>query len=149
MELHESMLSRACGGLGTALLLLSLTACGGGSPPADTTVVNGGGTGTPAGNNDTGTGNSGSGTPPASATYQLAWDAVADPSVTGYRAYYATAPLNSGKILDSIETTGTTLDFVPADHGITAGATLYMAVSALGANGLESPVSEPVSILVE
>ncbi|WP_169923984.1 Ig-like domain-containing protein [Sulfurifustis variabilis] len=85
----------------------------------------------------------------ATASYRASWNAVPDPTVTGYRLYYATAPLGSGQPLGTLDTTATSLVFVPGNHGLMAGATLYLAVTSLGENGAESPLSEQVSILLE
>ena len=83
---------------------------------------------------------------PATGTYVLTWDAVADPTVSGYHVYYGTNPLNTGRIGGVIPTDGPSLEFVPADHGMQAGQTLYMAVTAVSGSGMESAASEPVSI---
>lgn len=125
--------------------VLSLTACGGGgggssggtSPSSTTsggTVSGGGGGGTVA-----------------TSTYTLSWDAVtgAATAVTGYRVYYGTAPLTSQSPLGAIDTTVTSVDFSPGQYKIAAGTTLYMAVSSLGTNGVESPVSQTVSVVVQ
>jgi hypothetical protein len=85
----------------------------------------------------------------ATGVYVLSWDAITDPAVTGYRAYYAITPLSNGNILGTVDTTSTSLEFIPADHGLVAGTTVYMAVSALGANSLESPVSNQVSVTIQ
>lgn len=124
---------------------LSLTACGGGgggnsggTSPNSTTSVG------------TGSGGGGGGTV-ATSTYTLSWDAVtgAATSVTGYRVYYGTAPLTSQSPIGTIDTTVTSVDFSPGQYKIAAGTTLYMAVSSLGANGVESPVSQTVSVVVQ
>ena len=118
----------------TLIAVLVLTACGGGG-------------------SDTGTATStvGVGGPTPTATYTISWDPVTSSSttVTGYRVYYGTASLSSGSMMGTIDTTTTSLDFVPGQHQIAAGQTLYMAVSALGSNGIESPASNTVSITVQ
>ncbi len=125
--------------------VLTLTACGGGgagsssgASPNSTTAGNTGGGG-------------GSGGGTASATYTLSWTPVtgAATAVTGYRVYYGAAPLTSNTPLGSIDTTVASIDFAPVNYKISAGTTLYMAVSTLGVNGAESPVSSTVSVVVQ
>lgn len=124
-------------------LVFLTTACGGGA-------AGGGGDTNAALTDDASNGSSGSGGGSvATGVYVLSWDAVADLNVTGYRAYYAVTPLSNGKILGAVDTALTSLEFTPADYDVAAGTTLYVAVSALGANGLESPVSDQVSIVVQ
>ena len=125
---------------------LSLTACGGGG--------GGGSTGSTSPSSttsgSTGSGGGGGGTV-ATSTYTLSWDAVtgAATSVTGYRVYYGTAPLTSQSPIGTIDTTVTSVDFSPGQYKIAAGTTLYMAVSSLGTTGVESPVSQTVSVVVQ
>ena len=122
------------------ILAMLVVGCGGGGAGADST---GGGS----------TSSSGVAGPQltaiATGAYILSWNAVPDPAVNSYRVYFATGPFSSGKILGQLDTAATSLEFLPGSYGITAGATLYMAVSALGANGLESPVSNQLSIVVQ
>lgn len=111
---------------------LALSACGGGATGSDsgttsTTSTTGGGT--------------------AAGTYILSWDAVS--AANGYRVYYGTAPLTSQSPLGTVDTTVTSIEFSPAQYKIATGATLYMAVSTLGSNGIESPTSKAVSIVVQ
>ena len=122
---------------------LSLTACGGGGGSTSTSPSS-----TTAGSTGSGGGNGG-GT--ASSTYAHSWDAVtgAATTVTGYRVYYGTAPFTSQPPLGTVDTTVTSVDFSPAQYKIAAGTTLYMAVSTLGTNGVESPVSQTVSIVAQ
>lgn len=122
--------------------VLTLSACGGGTgsnagTTTSTASTSGGG----------GTTSTSSGT--ATATYIFSWDTVSAPSVTGYRIYYGTAPLTNQSPLGTIDTTVTSIEFSPAQHQIAVGTELYMAVSALGTNGAESPVSKTVSIMVQ
>lgn len=125
-------------------LSVLVVACGGGG---------GGGAGGagPSGEAGTNTGGlvSTPSTPIASGVYILSWDTVADPAVLGYRVYYATSPFSRGKILGQLDTGATSLEFHPGAYGVTAGSAIYMAVSSLGANGLESPISNQVSIVVQ
>lgn len=121
---------------------LGLSACGGGGGSDST--------GTSPSSTTTGGGGGGGGTP-ATSTYTLSWDAVTGTatSVIGYRVYYGTAPLSSRSPLGTFDTTVTSVDFSPGQYNIAAGTTLYMAVSALGTNGVESPVSQTASIAVQ
>jgi len=124
---------------------LTLTACGGGggdtssTPPSSTT----------AGSTGSGGGGSGGGT--ASSTYTLSWGPVTGTAttVTGYRVYYGTAPFTSQSPLGTINTTVSSIDFAPANYNIAPGTTLYMAVSTLGVNGVESPASQTLSVVVQ
>lgn len=124
----------------TLLALLALTACGGGG---------GGGTDSSGTTTLTTFGGGGGGGSTATATYVLSWDAVSGSSVTGYRVYYGTAPLSSKSPLGTVDTNLTSLEFSPGQYKIAAGTTLYMAVSTLGANGVESPISKTASIVVQ
>lgn len=126
------------------ILAMLVVGCGGGGADAGSTG---------GGSTSTSTSSSGVAGPQitaiATGTYILSWNAVPDPAVNSYRVYFATGPFSSGKILGQLDTAATSLEFLPGSHGIAAGATLYMAVSALGANGLESPVSNQLSIVVQ
>ena len=122
---------------------LSLTACGGGGG------AGGSGSTSPSSTTSGGTGSGGGGGTVATSTYTLSWDAVTGANVTGYRVYYGTAPLTSQSPLGTVDTTVTSVDFSPGQYKIATGTTLYMAVSSLGANGVESPVSQTVSVVVQ
>lgn len=77
---------------------------------------------------------------------------MTDPAVIGYRAYYGTATLLTvGNVRGFVEvpSTSTSLEFTPGTKGLTVGTTLHMVVSALGSNGLESPVSEQALVVLE
>jgi hypothetical protein len=120
------------------LLAAGLTACGGGA--ANTS------------NTSTTTGAGGGSNPvvgPATATYVLSWEPVADSRVTGYHIYYANAPLKTASSAQSV-TVGadSNYTFSPGPAGITIGTTVYLAVSAIGA-GTESPLSDEISVTVE
>jgi len=115
-------------------LSLLLSACGGGA--------------------DSGTSNSpaapslgGGGGVLASGTYMMAWDAVSDPRVTGYKIYYSSAPFTS-MVQPQTITVGNTTSYqlAPGALGISAGTTVYLAVAATGASGMESPLTDTVSI---
>jgi hypothetical protein len=81
-------------------------------------------------------------------TYSLTWDPVVDPRVTGYRLYYSSTPLTSVAAATAIDVATATYVFNPAAAGIARGATIYFAVASLG-GGLESPLSTPVSAIME
>jgi hypothetical protein len=125
----------------TLMALLALTACGGsgggGTDSSGTTTLT------------TTSGGGGGGGSTATATYVLSWSAVSGSSVTGYRVYYGTAPLSSKSPLGTVDTNLTSLEFSPGQYKIAAGTTLYMAVSTLGANGVESPISNTASVVVQ
>lgn len=87
----------------------------------------------------------------ATRTYTVAWDAVNDVNVTGYRIYYNTVPFTSGGSPGHVDVGASTtaIDFQPGSYGIAAGTTLYIVVASTGAGGAESPVSLPVSVVVQ
>jgi chitodextrinase len=87
----------------------------------------------------------------ASATYTISWNAVNDVNVTGYRIYYTnTSPIGAGPV-GSVNVGGATTSVVfdPGANGMVAGQTLYVAISSTGAGGIESPMSSPVSVVVQ
>lgn len=84
----------------------------------------------------------------ATATYRLAWNTVVDPLVTGYRVYYSTSPLPGGTPTGSADVTTASYVFDPRTAGMTIGTRVYFGVTAVGV-GLESPMSDGVSIIVE
>jgi List-Bact-rpt repeat protein len=85
----------------------------------------------------------------SSQSYQLTWNAVTDPRVTGYKLYFSTAPLGGG-VAPTIVDVGnnTTYTFDPTAAGILSGATVYFGVTAIG-GGLESPLSNVVNVLIQ
>lgn len=114
---------------------LLVSACSGGS----------GGSATPSSSEVSGGGGSGS----ASGRYQLVWDAVSDAAVAGYRLYYSTSPLSDGASAASVDVGNVTnYTFNPSAAGLAAGARVYFAVAALG-NGIESPMSGAVSVVLQ
>ena len=118
------------------LLSIFLTACGGGG--------NTGSSNTPASGGGTSTGGT-----VATGTYALSWDQVADPSVTGYKVYYANGPFVSGAQVRTIDIGTTSTYQVNASAlGLPAGTTIYLAVAAVS-NGTESPLSDPVSVVLQ
>jgi len=120
-----------------------LNACGGGAEVGSSDTDNGGGSvQTP------GTG-SGSGGPIATATYAVSWEPVADPRVSAYNIYYASAPLDRATDVRSVTVgNGANYTFSPGSAGISAGTVVYLAVSAVG-GGTESPISDQASVTVE
>ena len=89
-------------------------------------------------------------TPPTSpagtASVSLAWDAVQDPSVSGYFVYYGTHSTNSfGSCAYS--TRVFTRSPTAMVHGLTRGTQYFFAVSAY--NGLESHCSAEVSTVTQ
>lgn len=73
----------------------------------------------------------------------LAWDAVADPNLSGYRVYYGTAPgvylQQSGQGIAAGKVTTYTI------QGLKSGTTYYFAVSAVNTANVESALSNEVS----
>lgn len=116
-----------------------MAACGGGNsgataptPPGEASTTTGQNTGTVSGS-----------------TYVVTWDQVADPSVTGYKLYYATDPYTSGTNIYTIDVGApTTYLFTPSTLGLTAGTTIYFAVASVG-NGMESPLSDVVTVVLQ
>ena len=82
-------------------------------------------------------------------TYLLAWSAVPDARVTGYRVYYAPAAFTSPSGATMIPA-GAAISYVfnPASLGITRGTTMHFAVTAITATD-ESALSVPVSAVME
>lgn len=87
-------------------------------------------------------------TAPLPGGYLVSWTPVPDSRVTGYKLYYSTTPLDHGGAQSVFVGAMTNYSFNPFTVGITAGATVYFAVSALG-SGAESAMSLPVSIVVQ
>lgn len=81
--------------------------------------------------------------------YQVAWDAVSDSRVTGYRVYYSTSPLSGVSAALSINVGNvTSYTFNPSVAGLAVGTTVYFGVTALG-NGIESSLSDTVSVVLQ
>lgn len=76
----------------------------------------------------------------------LAWDAVTDPNVSGYRVYYGTAPgvylQQPGQGIAVGKVTTYTI------QGLKSGLTYYFAVSAINSSNVESALSNEVSKLL-
>src|SRR6478736_10061694 len=80
--------------------------------------------------------------PPTLHTATLAWNPVSDGSVANYRLFVGTASKQYGKSYDSgISPTISVPD-------LEYGKTYYFAVEAIGASGLESPLSEELVVTV-
>lgn len=80
--------------------------------------------------------------PPATGTATLTWDPATDPSVTGWRVYWGTAPRTYAQPLGSgVLVTGSPTYIVTA---LPAG-THYFAVTAVAADGRESAYSNEAS----
>jgi Fibronectin type III domain len=71
----------------------------------------------------------------------VAWDAVPDSGVIGYRVHYGVA---SGIYEETLDVGNTTTATV---KGLVGGLTYYIAVTAVGAGGLESEYSEEVRVV--
>lgn len=118
------------------ILGVFLTACGGGGTSGSTNAT------------ASGAGTSTGGTV-ATGIYTLSWDQVADPSVTGYKIYYANGPFVSGAQVHTIDIgTPSTYQVNASALGLSAGTTVYFAVAAVS-NGMESPLSDPVSVVLQ
>ncbi len=122
------------------ILGIFISACGGGT---------GGGNTNPANATISGPITSTSGGTIATASYVLTWDQVVNPNVTGYKLYWATGPFNSNVKINTIDVGApTSYQFTPSTLGLTVGTTIYVAVAAVG-NGMESPLSSPVSVVLQ
>lgn len=126
--------------LAALAVISSLAACGGGgaSSTSATSSNDSGGSAPPL-----------QSSPPATSSYLVSWDAVPDPLVTGYKLYYSTSPFSSGGTVQTITVgTLTSYSFAPGSAGVPSGTTVYLAVAATG-NGMESPLSDQVSVVVQ
>lgn len=126
----------------TLILSICISACGGGgnASPANTTAA-----GPITAGPITGT----SGGTVATASYVLTWDQVVDPSVTGYKIYWAAGPFNSNVQIHTIDVGApTSYQFTPSTLGLSVGTTIYVSVAAVG-NGVESPLSNQVSVVLQ
>ncbi len=79
---------------------------------------------------------------PTVAPLELAWDAVPEPNVVGYRIHIGTS---SGQY-SVIEETGTDANFTVV--GLELGATYYFAVSAFNDQGLEGALSDELTVSI-
>lgn len=112
------------------LLLLAISACGGGFEGTS------------------GTTNVVTATASSDGTYLVSWEPVADSRVTGYNLYYATTPLDAGVAQIAYVGDMTSYTFNAVAAGIAAGTTLYFAVTSVG-SGMESAMSDPVNVVVQ
>lgn len=76
------------------------------------------------------------------AVVTLAWDAVPDPEVTGYKVYVGTASGTYGTPIDCKNVT------TCAVNGLHLGTKYYFAATAYAASGIESGYSNEVSYTV-
>lgn len=130
---------RELGTLGLLLIILSslaVSACGGG------TQSGGGSSATTIITATAPVSGSGPG------TYLVSWNPVADSRVTGYKLYYSTTPLDQGGAQALQVGDSTSYTFDPIAAGIGLGATVYVAVAAVG-SGAESAMSTPVSVVIQ
>jgi hypothetical protein len=72
----------------------------------------------------------------------LAWNATADPTVAGYKAYYGMASHTYTNVTDVGKATNVTIS------GLVAGASYYFAVTSYNTLGLESQYSSEVRYTV-
>ena len=114
----SSPLRRWSGVLQLLAIASLLTACGGGAGPAPSASVGVGvgGVGAGGGGVSCATG--------ATTTADLAWDAVADPNVAGYRVYYGTAPGTYPDFVDVAKNVTTV-----SVTGLSSGTTYYFAAT--------------------
>ena len=71
---------------------------------------------------------------------ELAWDAVSETGIKGYRVYRALA----GGALERIAETGAVPTY--SDHAVQHGKTYRYAIAAVGASGKEGPQSAPLEV---
>ena len=71
----------------------------------------------------------------------LTWDRSPSPGVVGYRVYYGGA---SGNYTNNVVVGNVTTNTVP---GLSPGVTYFFTITAYGANGLESPLSNEISFV--
>jgi len=74
--------------------------------------------------------------PPTATTATLTWNAVSDPSLSGYKVYIGTASGTYTKIIPVGNTTFYTID------SLTTGTTYFFAVTAYNSAGESSPSNE-------
>jgi hypothetical protein len=77
---------------------------------------------------------------------RVTWTRVGDPTVTGYRMYFATRPRSQGAYTDSVDVASTAS--VASRCGLTAG-TYYAAVRSFTGTGLMSAFSSEVSATLQ
>ncbi|HXV13716.1 MAG TPA: Ig-like domain-containing protein [Candidatus Krumholzibacteria bacterium] len=77
---------------------------------------------------------------------RVSWTRVGDPTVTGYRMYFATRPRSQGAYTDSVDVSGTTS--VASRCGLSAG-TYFASVRSFTGAGLMSIYSSEVSVTLQ
>lgn len=77
---------------------------------------------------------------------RVTWTRVGDPTVTGYRTYFATRPRTQGAYTDSVDVAPTAA--VASECGLAAG-TYYAAVRSFTGTGLMSAFSSEVSVTLQ
>lgn len=77
---------------------------------------------------------------------RVTWTRVGDPTVTGYRMYFANRPRTSGVYTDSVDVASTVA--VASRCGLTAG-TYYAAVRSFTNEGLMSAFTREVSVTIQ
>jgi len=70
----------------------------------------------------------------------LEWDRNSEPNVAGYRVYSGTAPRSYAAVIDAGDVTSQTNDYVLGTH--------FLAVTAYDTEGLESPFSEELALVI-
>jgi fibronectin type 3 domain-containing protein len=76
-------------------------------------------------------------------TVNLGWNGSSDPGIQGYRVYVGTTQDQFTQTYDT--GTGTTF----AVNGLESGKVYYFAVSAIGSTGLESELSDEITVTLE
>ena len=131
---------------------------GGGGAPTGITVAPAGG-GAAAGGGGAAAGGGGAAAvadcAAANGGCNVTWNQSGDGRVTGYRIYIgSTNPVSvaNAEFFDDVAGVATVLfnfdqeTLATADAVFTSGSTVFIAISAIGANGIESPLSAQVSI---
>ena len=121
------------------VLLTHLGGCGGGSEDDGTASSGGGGGG----------GSGGGGGGATNGAIVLAWDAITQPQLAGYRVHYGTASNIYSKSVDVGAPTpsGGTVTYTLT--GLTKGQTYYIAASAYDTSNIQSDLSNEVSGVAE
>ena len=85
----------------------------------------------------------------ATSTYTVAWNAVTDLELTGYRVYYGTTTLTKNSSRQDIGRNVTSWQLNPVSLGYLPCTTVYVAVTALGSVKGESALSGQTSTSIE
>ena len=89
---------------------------------------------------------------PSTSSYSIAWNAVDDANLNGYKIYYGTtSPLTKFNASGSVPIAWNmaSATFVPATYDLTTCTRVYLAVTAVGSSKPESALSTVQSIVVE